>query len=137
LELECTVVGTEDVDADGLPDDWELFNLHSLTHNSSSDPDGDGVSNSGEFRAGTDPLSAASHLRILSITQSATGGAALRFPHAASRRYTVESSENFDTWITKTNAPVFDLATGMVNWTDDAKDVSQRFYRVNSDLFSR
>lgn len=134
LEVEGTVVGTGDVDADGLPDDWELFYLNTLTHSGSADPDGDITSNLTEYRVGTDPLNAASSLRILAIAQQASGGPTLHFSHSANRRYTVEFTENFVTWTALTNSPVFDLSAGIVNWNDDAPDASKRFYRVRGDL---
>ncbi len=131
LELEGAVVGSGDVDTDGLPDDWELFQLQTLTHNGTGDPDGDGVSNLSEYRAGTNPLNNAIRLRALSITRQANGGASVSFPHAASRRYTVQFTENFGTWTALTNTPVFDLTTGIANWSDDSAAASgHRFYRV-------
>ena len=45
-----------DLDSDGLLDSWELAQFGDITSNSSdSDPDGDGLSNIGEFQAGTNP----------------------------------------------------------------------------------
>ena len=98
LKIEGVVIGTSDLDSDGLPDDWELLRLHTLTHNSSADPDADGASNLAEYRAGTDPLAVGSVLRLLSVARDNTGHATLRFPHAASRHYTVEFTENFSGW---------------------------------------
>lgn len=134
LELEGVVVGSGDIDSDGLPDDWELFYLDTLTDHSAADPDGDGVSNLAESGGGTDPLSNASSLRILSMSRDANGRLTMRFPHAASRRYTLEFTENLKEWTALTNRPVFDLSTGIVNWADEALESSRRFYRVRSEL---
>jgi hypothetical protein len=43
----------QDTDADGLPDDWEMFEFGSLLESSSGDSDGDGVNNLAEYRAAT------------------------------------------------------------------------------------
>jgi hypothetical protein len=44
-----------DTDADGLPDEWELFWFGTLTYGAAGDPDGDGQDNAAEYRRGTDP----------------------------------------------------------------------------------
>ena len=58
-----------DTDADGMPDVWELAHGLSVTDrtDANEDPDGDGLSNLAEFRAGTDPRDAADCLRFTSI----------------------------------------------------------------------
>ena len=47
---------TSDYDQDGLPDSWERARFGSLDQGADDDPDGDGITNLGEQRAGTDPL---------------------------------------------------------------------------------
>ncbi len=48
--------GTEDEDADGLPDAWERSYFNSIhSYNGGHDPDGDGVTNAVEFADGTIP----------------------------------------------------------------------------------
>jgi hypothetical protein len=60
-----------DTDSDGLPDVWERFHGfivgEAATDMGWDDRDGDGVSNRGEFLAGTDPKSAASFLRMTAV----------------------------------------------------------------------
>lgn len=47
---------TDDIDRDGLSDRWEIANWGTVTHcDATSDPDGDGVINSLEIAAGTNP----------------------------------------------------------------------------------
>lgn len=44
-----------DIDGDGLPDGWEQSKFGNLNQSASGDPDGDSLSNLGEFTAGTEP----------------------------------------------------------------------------------
>ena len=130
IEIDGVVVGAGDLDGDGLPDDWELSRLNTLTHLGTTDVDGDGLSNLKEFRAGTNPTNAASTLR-LSFTRQG-GATTLRFPHAASRAYAVERTADFVTWTPLTNAPVFELETGTAVWRD-ASAGTNSFYRVRAN----
>ena len=57
-----------DIDGDGLPDDWEQANLHTLAYGPGDDPDLDGFTNLQEYLADTDPLVGASHLRITGVS---------------------------------------------------------------------
>jgi hypothetical protein len=45
-----------DLDADGLPDDWELDHFGNLAQTGTGDPDGDGLENLDELEQETDPL---------------------------------------------------------------------------------
>ena len=130
LELEGVAVRDLDTDHDGLPDDWEQFELGSLSGSASDDPDGDGAPNLAEYRSGTDPVHPASVLRVESLTRDSLGRPTLRFPHAASRQYRVEFTEDFQNWSPLTNAPGFELGAGFARWTDEAPVSARRFYRV-------
>jgi len=47
-----------DMDADGLPDTWEMLHFGNLAQTRSADPDGDGFSNGAEYAGGTSPTNA-------------------------------------------------------------------------------
>jgi hypothetical protein len=46
---------SDDVDGDGLPDNWETDYFGHLSYEDTEDPDGDGFTNLQEYRHGTDP----------------------------------------------------------------------------------
>jgi hypothetical protein len=68
-----TVLG--DSDGDGLDDAWEQQFFGGLGANPNDDPDGDGLNNLREFRAGTNPTDAQSLFEILEVNRA---GANLR-----------------------------------------------------------
>jgi hypothetical protein len=132
LELEGVTLGGGDMDADGLPDDWELACLNTLTHNATSDPDGDGSANRSEFLAETDPLRGNSLFEVL-LARGETG-VTLRFSHSANRRYAVEFSDDLSAWTALPGAPVFELPLGIARWVDNSANSAKRFYRVRAEL---
>jgi hypothetical protein len=68
--LNCA---TDDADADGLPDCWELTYWSSIgSYNGNDDPDGDGVRNLDEYLEGTDPINPLSFHPRLAV--AATNG---------------------------------------------------------------
>lgn len=132
LEIEGLVVSRADLDADEVPDDWELFHLDSLAFNATTDDDEDGISNLAESQAGTNPKEPASGLRISSVNRDADGRVKIQVPHAANRSYIVEFTENFSAWSTLSNSPAFNLEAGMAIWTDERADDGLRFYRLRA-----
>jgi hypothetical protein len=86
-----------DVNANGLPDQWESgFPFPSAAEaKAEADPDGDGASNRLEYQAGTDPLDRLSVLRI-SRSWLSDGHIRLEFPTRQGRFYKVESSDSFN-----------------------------------------
>ncbi len=80
-----------DLDADGLPDTWELRYAGDRTAMSPTDnADGDPSDNLQEFTADTDPTNAASFPRVINVTVAA-GTASVVYTSSSSRWYRAES----------------------------------------------
>ena len=129
LELEGFVVGPTDSEADGLPDDWELWRFGNLAQVASGDPDADGASNLSEWTAGTDPLSSAEVFRI-----TLTGPLiqpTLQFAIRPNRIYSVERSVDLTTWAPASGVLSYP-SVGSATWTGSVEPVSEaRFLRVS------
>jgi Tol biopolymer transport system component len=124
-----SVVG--DSDGDGLPDEWEQRYFAGLQQGSNDDPDGDAMTNSAEYRTGTDPTSAASLFAIQTVVLTADGTITLTWPAAPDRTYQVELTESLSApqWSPAPTAPV--IANGIVQFSDNVNGLPQRFFRIS------
>ena len=77
-----------DADGDGLADAWEQQYFGGLNANPGDDPDGDGMNNLREFRAGTNPTDAQSLLEIVELSKL-PNGVSVRWSSQAGRRYNI------------------------------------------------
>jgi len=134
-ELRLTDYRTEDTDGDGIQDSWASlhFGVTPLPPGSGvgardGDDDNDGLSNSQEFRLGTDPRDSQSALH-LEITRHPSGSVALRFPYLVDGDYEISYSSDLQTWITVANPQVNIGAAGAAEWIDPSPP-SARFYRL-------
>ena len=89
-----------DADGNGLPNDWERRHFLQRTGTDpDGDPDGDALSNFGEWLAGTDPHNAFSRFQIsgISLVDTSTGTpnrkVTLSWPSVEGRTYTVMRAE--------------------------------------------
>ena len=85
-----------DTDGDGLADSWEQRHFGSLDGaygGSGDDPDGDGLTNLQEFRAGTDPRDGVSSVRI-AATRFLGGQMEITFPSVAGKTYRIERTDS-------------------------------------------
>jgi hypothetical protein len=145
LDIGVTVVRTNlDSDGDGLPDDWEEFYFGRLGVGATNSSDGDGISNLSKYIAGTNPTNPATDFRVLSI-QQASGETELRFNLAPSRQYSVQWSDDLQSWQMVTNPALLYLSDWLTKtgpcqvpnapiyaaWHDTNAPGQQRFYRVS------
>jgi len=82
-----------DTDGDGLADVWEQQHFGGLNANPADDPDGDGMSNLREYRAGTNPTDPNSLLELVEISKVANG-VSIRWSSQLERSYRVRRSSN-------------------------------------------
>jgi hypothetical protein len=123
-----------DRDADGLPDLYEYFcfGRHLDTSDGATDSDGDGMSNRREWLSGTDPLDAASALRVEKLAAPDAGSWVLEWQSVRGRFYRIERSPDLaaGSWVSLTPAPVLSAGTScayttQVSWVEQAG-----FFRV-------
>jgi hypothetical protein len=119
-----------DADGDGLPDAWERrYGLNPASAlDASLDKDGDGMRNTQEYDAGTDPNDAASYLKVQRIATE-VGGATISFLAQASKTYTVLCRDSItENWQRLADIPA-DTSAHTTHVTDPGP-LSNRFYRL-------
>ena len=122
--------GPADVDADGLPDEWEAEHFGGLNSTPDGDDDGDGQSNLGEWTSGTNPRSSSSIL-ALAIKESASANGLIRtlsWNAASNRVYQVLIAEKPDGEFKPYGAAL--PASLPINRVDLPIEESPRFFRV-------
>lgn len=89
-----------DWDADGIPNWWEFKHFGTATGaDASEDTDGDGATELEEYYAGTDPNDADDYLTITEHSyDSSYTEATITFSSNSTRLYSLELSEDLDTW---------------------------------------
>ena len=106
-------------------------------HGADGDFDLDGVSNLGEYLAGTNPLVfEAEGFAIREITVGEGGSIVLTFPVVADRHYRVLYSDAFDGWAEAASFPIL-TSNPSFTWRDDGSitrtppsGARKRFYSV-------
>jgi Concanavalin A-like lectin/glucanases superfamily/Putative Ig domain len=132
-----TVTMIPDFDGDGLGDPWEeaFFGSSSTNSNANAllDPDGDGMTNLDEYRAGTDPTNAFSVLKILLST---TNGAPLQFVAQSNVSYSVQWRTNLfaGTWANLTGLLAQPLVRTVEVDTALAPAGAERYFRIITPL---
>ncbi len=121
-----------DADLDGIPDPWELATTGSLTNLSggTSDRDADGVPDTAEYLADTDPSDAASALRMVALTRTgATDRVAWNVQ--PTRLYRLDAAATLDSgWMDGGLGLLPPGAGSSLTVAVSATDVTGRFYRA-------
>lgn len=133
---------------DGIPDAWRQYHFGSATLTNAltcatCDADGDGVSNEAEYRMGTDPMTSAEYLRVISAAPAPAPGTnrmQLTWLGKPGIPYRVEWKNEFSD--TSQWQLINTLLTGnnsAIHWLDDGTETDQppgespnrqRFYRL-------
>ncbi len=94
-----------DANRNGISDDWEKFYFGDVSNNrtAATDSDGDGLTDLGEFRAGTNPNDAKSFLLLTPPTLLPNGTIRLDWPTVADHAYRVVGSQNLVDWLPFSN----------------------------------
>ena len=121
-----------DTDLNGLPDWWELQYFGHLTGTDpNADPDHDGLSNLGEWLAGTNPTNAASGLPLTAVSVTNLNTVLLSWPSVTGKAYRLERATNLLTGFNSIVATNI-AATAPTNTATDTVVPSGNayFYRV-------
>ena len=124
----------DDLDGDGIPNDWETDHGYSANDptDAAEDSDGDGMTTLEEYLAGTDPRDAGSRLAFDTITLSAGNVVQLQFMAQAGKAYAIQFRDSMDSgsWNDLVTVPT-DTVTRVFSTTDFLlPNLKSRFYRI-------
>jgi hypothetical protein len=118
---------------DDIPDSWRLRyfgSVRNLLSHANADADGDGVSNSVEFKAGTNPVDARSSMRVQAKHKLANRAFTLRWPTAKGKTYAIESASSVASPEWTQIAPNVPGSGFEMEFAPQDEGTAQQFYRV-------
>ncbi len=126
IDLGPTRHGESDIDGDGMPDEWEMDHLENngldpsdfvTVITETTDNDGDGSSDLGEYVAGTDPFDGADYLEIIRLTMdTAADLCELTWTSKPGILYDIETCDDLTDWqIAGSDVPASALETTTVD----------------------
>lgn len=129
--VDLTITGIcPDGDMNGLPDCWEEAYFGFSGVNPDGDDDSDGASNRDEFKAGTNPKSAASLFAFLTVErQPGGGGVMVEWSSVEGKTYAIDRSEDLLTGYAPVASNLLDTAPRN-SYLDISVSGPVQFYRV-------
>jgi hypothetical protein len=127
--VEETSVPNPDTNGDGIADQWQLDYFGSITSaqaQKDADPDGDGMNNESEYKAGTSPVNGSSRLVVNTSTLSA-GSFQIQWQSVSGKIYDIQTSTNLTTWTTVDQVTA---SSTSATWIDSSPGSGKKFYRV-------
>lgn len=135
IGFETGAAVSSDLDGDTLPDGWEWQNglrYDDATGNNGAagDPDGDGQDNSAEYIAGTQPLDAASALRIVNVVRATPTSYQITWASVPGKSYQVFSAPAPSGPYTQLDGTVPASPGATTSFTHSGVSAATRFYKV-------
>ncbi len=130
-DLFALRLNVEDVDLDGMDDDWEIACFDSLGRDGTEDFDQDGLSDLAEFKAGSHPANDNSVLRVLSVASLTEGYTTVFWSATPGRSYQVQARNALGGggWTTLPGT-VLAAATHASATEETPEGSAHRYYRV-------
>lgn len=120
----------QDLDANGLPDAWEVrFRAFGLPP--SGDADGDGASNAQEAKWGTNPFDANSKIAVTLAKQ--TNNAVVAWPNQTAKDQRLFTSSTLTNWTQYAGVSWLNGTNAFAVLTNRITTTNREFYRVSTD----